>query len=389
VPFEATQRLGNIPPYPFATLGKQISQLNVAGHDVIRLDMGSPDLPPPPQVIEALAESSRSPANHGYPGFAGTPELRQAFADYYNRRFGVELDVNTQVLVLIGSKEGVANLALAWLDPGDIALVPDPAYPVYEMGAILAGASSHPVPLVPERGFMPDIDSIPRDVLKEARLLWINYPNNPTGAVASLEDLEQIVTFCREHGLLLCSDNPYADVTFDGFRAPSVLQIEGAFDVAVEFNSLSKTYNMAGWRVGVCAGNPQAVEALGSVKSNIDSGVFRPIQDAATVALNEVGDEWINERNTVYQRRRDMVMEALASVGLEAEPPRAALYVWARVVDGDDEAYACDALEEAFVSVTAGRVYGKSGMGYVRISLVTNEERLRLALDRLIQWRSQ
>ncbi len=388
MPFDPTQRLASIPAYPFAVLGKRIAELNKAGRDVIRLDMGSPDLPPPPRVVEALAESTRNASNHGYAAFNGTPALRGAFAGYYRRRFGVDLDPATQVLPLIGSKEGIANLALAWLDPGDIALVPDPAYPVYEMGAILAGASSHAVRLVAERGFMPDLDSIPQRVLDKARLLWINYPNNPTGAVATLEGLERIVAFCRQHHLLLCSDNPYADVTFDDFQAPSVLQIDGAVDVAVEFNSLSKLYNMAGWRVGVCVGNTQVIDALGCVKSNIDSGIFRSIQDAATVALNEIDDDWIRERNAIYQRRRDLVLEALPHIGLGADPPRAALYVWARVLDGDDAAYAEAALEEAFVSVTPGRVYGRSGEGYIRISLVTNEERLGTALDRLIKWRS-
>lgn len=388
MPFDPTQRLASIPAYPFAVLGKRIAELNKAGRDVIRLDMGSPDLPPPPRVVEALAESARNASNHGYAAFNGTPALRGAFAGYYRRRFGVDLDPATQVLPLIGSKEGIANLALAWLDPGDVALVPDPAYPVYEMGAILAGASSHAVRLVAERGFMPDLDSIPQRVLDKARLLWINYPNNPTGAVATLEGLERIVAFCRRHHLLLCSDNPYADVTFDDFQAPSVLQIDGAVDVAVEFNSLSKLYNMAGWRIGVCVGNTQVIDALGCVKSNIDSGIFRSIQDAATVALSEVDDDWICERNAVYQRRRDLVLEALPHIGLEADPPRAALYVWARVLDGDDAAYAEAALEEAFVSITPGRVYGRSGKGYIRISLVTNEERLGTALDRLIKWRS-
>jgi LL-diaminopimelate aminotransferase len=388
VPFESTQRLSNIPAYPFAILGARIARLNAAGHDVIRLDMGSPDLPPPPRVVEALAESARDASHHGYSAFSGTPALRQAFADYYHRRFGVELDPATQVLPLIGSKEGIANLALAWLDPHNIALVPDPAYPVYEMGAILAGASSYAVPLRAERGFMPDLDSIPQSVLDRARLLWVNYPNNPTGAVATVEDFARVVAFCRQHRLLLCSDNPYADVTFDDFRAPSVLQVDGAIDVAVEFNSLSKLYNMAGWRIGVCVGNAQVIDALGCVKSNIDSGIFRSIQDAACVALNEIGDDWIRERNAVYQRRRDRVLAALPRVGLEADPPRAALYVWARVLDGDDAAYANGALDEAFVSVTPGRVYGPSGEGYIRISLVTNEERLAVALDRLIAWRS-
>lgn len=381
-----SERLTRVPPYAFAVLGKRVAQLNAEGHDVIRLDMGSPDLPPPPQVIEALAQSARDPACHGYAGYTGKPVLRQAFADYYQRRFGVSLDPATEVLPLIGSKEGLVNLSLAWLDPGDVVLVPDPGYPIYAMGALLAGAIPHTVQLTAEQRFLPDLDSVPQDVLNKARLLWINYPNNPTGAVATLGDLERIVAFCCKHDLLLCSDNPYADVTFDDFLPPSVLQVEGAREIAVEFNSLSKLYNMAGWRVGVCVGNAAVVDALVRVKSNIDSGIFHPIQDAACVALNEVPDQWIRARNEVYRRRRDQVLEALPHIGLEAEPPSAALYVWARVLDGDDEAYVQGALEAAFVSITPGRMYGDAGRGYVRFSLVTDEGRLGIALNRLIQW---
>ncbi|HEC23161.1 MAG TPA: aminotransferase class I/II-fold pyridoxal phosphate-dependent enzyme [Chloroflexi bacterium] len=382
-------RLENIPPYPFVARAERIRELKAGGHDVIRLDIGNPDLPPHPAVIEALYNSAQNPANHGYGGYAGKPALRRAFADYYARRFGVSLDPEREVLPLIGSKEGLINIGLALLNPGDVVLVPDPAYLTYSRGALLAEAEPYRVPLVPERNFMPDLESIPPEVLARARLLWINYPNNPTGAVASKDELAGIVDFCREHDILLCSDNPYADVTFDGVRAHSVLEVPGAKEIAVEFNSLSKTYNMAGWRVGVCVGNAEMVNALLRIKSNVDSGLFLAIQDAACVALNEVGKDWIAGRNAIYQRRRDILMEALPRLGLSATPPQAALYVWARVDGGDDVAYSEEALEEAHVSVTPGRIYGPAGRGYVRLSLVIGETRMREAIRRLSEWYTQ
>jgi LL-diaminopimelate aminotransferase len=288
---------------------------------------------------------------------------------------------------LIGSKEGIVNIALALVNPGEVVLVPNPGYIAYDRGAILAGGVPHPVRLKKEEHFLPSLDEIPEEILKKARLLWINYPNNPTGAVASLAELREIVEFCRDNGILLCSDNPYADVTFDGNRAPSVMQIPGAEEIAVEFNSLSKTYNMAGWRVGVCVGNAAMIDALLRVKSNIDSGLFRAVQDAACVALNETDDSWLDSRNMVYQKRRDVVLAGLAEAGLSAESPEAGLYIWAAVDDGDDVAYARDALEEAFVSVSAGSFYGSAGSGFIRLSLVVTEERVTEAMRRLAQWR--
>lgn len=381
------ERLQNCPPYPFAGIARRVRELQLQGHDIIQLDMGSPDMPPPPIVVEALHRSALQGSHHGYGGFAGTPDLRQAFASYYHRRFGVELDPDREVLPLIGSKEGIVNLQLALVNPGDVVLLPDPGYIAYERGTLLAGGQSYLVPLDPARAFQPVLDQIPERVLSKARLLWINYPNNPTGATASLDDLAEIVTFCRDHGILLCSDNPYADVTFDGRRAPSVLQVPAAKDIAVEFNSLSKTFNMAGWRVGVCVGNPEIVDALLCVKSNIDSGMFRAVQDAACVALTEVDDAWIAARNQVYQRRRDLVLESLAAAGLSAEAPRGGLYVWAAVQGGDEVAYTHGALEEAHVSLSAGSLYGPSGRGYVRISLVVDEDHIREAMARLGAWR--
>jgi len=384
----AADRLEHVPPYPFAAIGKRVRELRGLGHDVITLDIGSPDLPPRKEVIDALHNSAMDQSHHGYGGFTGIPELREAFAGYYARRFGVELDPDREVMPLIGSKEGIVNIALALVNPGDIVLVPNPGYIAYDRGAILAGGVPYAVRLKKEDHFLPALDEIPQDILKQARLLWINYPNNPTGAVASLAELRKIVDFCRNNEILLCSDNPYADVTFDGKKAPSIMQVPGADEIAVEFNSLSKTYNMAGWRVGVCVGNPAMIDALLRVKSNVDSGLFRSVQDAACVALNETEESWLNDRNMVYQGRRDVVMAGLAEAGLAAESPEAGLYVWAAVDDGDDVAYARDALEEAFVSVSAGSFYGSAGAGFVRLSLVVTEDRIGEAMKRLAEWRS-
>lgn len=383
---KSAQRLDRLPPYPFAVIGKKIASMRADGADVIGLHMGSPDMPPPDSVINHLESSARESSHHGYAGFTGTPGLRSAIADYYSERFGVSLDPSTEVLPLIGSKEGIAHIALSYLDAGDVALVPDPGYPTYAMGAAMAGGEPCLYALDADNGFLPDLDSIPADLLERARIMWINYPNNPTGAVATLDDYARLVNFAREHDLLLCSDNPYADVTFDGYRAPSLLEVDGAKDVSVEFNSLSKTYNMAGWRVGMCVGSAEAVKALLAVKSNVDSGLFRAVCDAAELAIRETPQVWIDERNMVYQKRRDMIMEALPSIGLGGDAPKAALYVWAKVDDGDDAAYAEGALDVANVSLAPGYIYGEHGRGFVRFSLVTPQERLQEALDRLRDW---
>lgn len=382
-------RMNSIPPYPFAIIAKRIAEIEAGGNSVIRLDMGSPDLPPPDSVIEALNKSAHSPSHHGYGGFVGIAALRQAFADYYAHRFEVELDRDREILPLIGSKEGIVNLSLALLNPSDIVLVPDLAYSAYAAGAYFAGAEPFEVHLDPANAYLPDLEAIPAEILKRAKLLWVNYPHNPTGSIARLSDYEKIVEFAEEHSILICSDNPYADIAFDGIRPPSVLEVNGAKNLAVEFNSLSKIYNMAGWRVGVCAGNAEAIDALLQVKSNIDSGLFRAIQDAACVALTTTSNSWIADRNAIYQRRRDVVVNALTEIGLIADPPLAGIYVWAEVKDGDDQKYATDALEQAFVSVTPGRVYGSAGVGYVRFSLVVDESVLTVAMDRLKVWRKR
>jgi LL-diaminopimelate aminotransferase len=376
-------RVVNLPPYPFARLGKRIAELKAQGMDIIRLDIGSPDLPPPQPIIDALCRSAHDPQHHGYAGYYGIPALRQAIADYYQRRFGVSLDPDSEVAPLIGSKEGIVNIALAYLDPGDVALVPDPGYAPYTMGTYLASARVETFPLLAERNYLPDLSAIPADVADRARLIWLNYPNNPTGATATLEFLAEAVAFAREHDLLICHDAPYCDLTYDGYVAPSILQVEGAREVAVEFNSLSKLYNMAGWRVGIAVGNRQALEALTRVKTNVDSGIFRAIQDAAVEALT--GDQdWLPGRNAIYQERRDIILAGLAAVGIRARRPEAGLYVWAPVPEGyTSDVFTTRLLEEKGVSITPGTVFGAHGEGYARISLGADLDHIHEAMDRL------
>jgi LL-diaminopimelate aminotransferase len=379
-------RLGSLPEYPFAAHARKIGGMVAEGHDVIRLDVGNPDLPPHDQVIQALVSAAHQGDTHGYGGYRGIPRLRKAFAAYYGRRFNVELDPDREVLPLIGSKDGITHIALALLDPGDIVLVPDPGYPAYARSARLAGAIPYYVKLDPARRFFPRLDELPEDILNRAKMLWINYPHNPTTATATSEQLAELVQFCLEHTILLCSDNPYADVVFDEFKPPSILEIEGARDIAVEFYSLSKTFNMAGWRVGACVGNARLIEALLQVKSNVDSGMFIPVQEAACVALEVVPRAWIEQRNAVYERRRDILLDVLPEIGLLPQKSPATMYVWAQVRDGDDLQYAEDALHAAHVSIAPGRFFGEGGRGYVRISLVVAEKRMQEAIDRLRGW---
>jgi LL-diaminopimelate aminotransferase len=375
-------RVKSLPPYPFAGLEQRLRELKARGQDIIRLDIGSPDLPPPDFVVEAMYRSSQDPAHHGYAGYSGTPEFRQAVATYYGRRFGVDLNPSKQVVALIGSKEGIANAALAFVDPGQAVLVPDPGYPTYTLGTLLAGGLPVMIPLREEDGYLLDFEAIPADVARSATILWLNYPNNPTGATATLEFFEQAVAFARRYDLLICHDNPYCDVTFDGYDAPSLLQVPGAMDVTLEFNSLSKTYNMAGWRVGMAVGNAVAVDALARTKTNIDSGIFRPIQDASVLALT--GDQtWLQERNAIYSERRDIILAALSDLSIQAAKPVASLYIWARTPAGlPCGQFAARLLEEASVSITPGTVFGAQGEGYVRISLGMDTDRIREAMRR-------
>jgi LL-diaminopimelate aminotransferase len=385
-----SNRLSNIPPYHFARWAKHINGVLQQGVDVIRLDIGNPDMPPPDEIVEALCGAARKYDRHGYPGYGGIPPLREAIAGYYERRFGVSLDVGSQVMPLLGSKEGITHLALACLDPGDVVLVPDPCYAPYTMGTMLAEAEVHTFPLLAENNFLPDLDAIPSDALDKAVLLWLNYPNNPTGAIADadssnpLEFLAQAVEFARRHDLLLCHDAPYADVTYDGYVAPSVMQVDGAADVAVEFNSLSKTYNMAGWRVGTAVGNAETLAALAQLKSNVDTGMFRPVQEAAVRALS-ISPAWIAERNEIYRERLDIIVEGLAGTSMSTSRPPATLYIWTRAPDGweSSEQFARALLEQTGVAVASGSYFGPAGEGYVRISATAPTEQVREAAVRL------
>lgn len=380
--------MAQLPPYFFHRLNTRITELKALGREVIRMDAGSPDLPPAPHIISALEQSARNPNNHGYQSYNGSPEYRAAWREFYAERFGVQLADHEATLV-IGAKEGVFNLSQAYLDPGDVSLVPDPGYAPYAGGARFAGAEVCFLPMIEENGYLPDLEAIPPDALRRAKLLWLNYPNNPTGAVASPAFFERVVAFATQHGILVAHDAPYTEITYDGYVAPSILQVPGAKEVAIEFHSVSKTYNMGGWRLGVAAGNAAAVRALSTLKSNIDSGVFRGVMDAAIAALT--GDQaWTYERNAHYRRRRDLAVTALRNAGLRVNVPQAAIYVWARLPDGvDDVAWVDGLLEQQFVSLTPGSIFGPHGRGYVRLSLCLADSRLQEAAERIARYDSR
>lgn len=379
-------RLDNLQPYFFAIIAQQLNQMRAKGLDVISLDIGSPDLPPPPHVVETLAKSASKPDTHGYTGYRGTSEFREAISRYYQRRFGVNIDPDTEVLPLLGSKEGIVNLSLAYLDRGDVALVPDIAYPSYSQGAKLAGGDIQWIHIAEKDGYLPRFDELRLDKSGNYRLLWINYPNNPTGAVANAEFYAKAIAFCKHNDIVLASDNPYVDVTYDGYIAGSILEIDGAKECSIEFMSFSKTYNMGGWRLGAAVGNHSILQRLLQVKSNVDSGHFKAIYDAGVAALDETSQDWIEQRNQVYQRRRDQILSVLHKIGLQASPPVGSLYIWARATDMDGSSYVQKALEGAHVAFAPGAAYGPAGEAYVRISLGISDNRLDEALNRLTHW---
>ena len=381
------RRIASFKPYFFATLNNKITGMKKNKVDVIRLDMGSPDLPPAEFIVKALEKSVNRPDAHGYTAMGGTATYRQAIAQYYFNRFQVELDPEKETLALIGSKEGLFNLSQVILNPGDISLVPDPGYPVYTSGAIIAGAEIYPLPLLKENAFLPDLTSIPAAVLKRARLMWLNYPNNPTGATASLEFFAQVIEFGRKNGFVIAHDAPYVDICFDGYVAPSLMQVPGAKEVGVEFNSLSKAYNMGGWRLGMVVGNPQIIDYIFTLKSQMDTSHFGPMLDAGIAALT--GDQsWLEERNDIYQYRRDIVLTGLRKAGFKADTPPAAIYVWARLPKGysDSMDFCTRLLDETGVSTTPGIVFGQYGEGYLRISLGISTDRIKEAVDRIVSW---
>jgi LL-diaminopimelate aminotransferase len=379
-------RLELLPPYLFAEISRTVGRLRAEGRDVISLGIGDPDLPTPGPIIDALCGAARDPVNHRYPESEGLPELRAAIAGWYSRRFGVELNPDAEVVPLIGSKEGIAHIPLAVIDPGDVVLVPDPGYPVYTSGAVFAGGEVFYLPLSRSRGFLPDLGAVPTDVARRARLLWLNYPNNPTGATADEDFFREVIEFARQFDITVCHDAAYSEVAFDGYRPPSFLQLEGAREVGVEFHSLSKTYNMTGWRVGMAVGNPDIIQALTRVKTNFDSGIPQAIQRAAIAAL-QGPDGWVEASNRVYRRRRDLAVEALRAAGFDVRPPQATFYLWVPTPDGQPSIdFALRLLEATAVVVTPGVGFGPGGEGYFRISLTTPDDRLEEALLRLVAW---
>jgi LL-diaminopimelate aminotransferase len=380
-----SERLARIPPYLFAELERKVAAKRAAGVDVISLGIGDPDTPTYPEIVEAAQAAVADPSTHQYPSNRGLPEFRAAMAAFYSRRFGVTLDPDTQVMPAIGAKECIFNLNLAFLDPGDVALAADPGYPVYTGGPILAGAEAAIMPLVPARGFAPDLSAIDADTARRAKLLFVNYPNNPTGAVAPDGLFEELVAFGREHDVLIVHDAAYTETTYGGYRAPSFLATPGAAEVGVEVFSLSKGYNMTGWRCAAILGNEQAIESYWRLKTNIDSGLFEAVQLAGVAALQPGVDAEVARMNAVYERRRDLVCEALQRIGVQVTPPQATIYVWAPVPAGFDTAAAyCEhVLDGAGVVISPGGAYGPSGEGWFRISLTTPDDRLVEAVQRL------
>ena len=380
-------RISQVPPYLFVQISRKIAAKKAQGIEVISFGIGDPDIPTPGYVLDELREAAGDPPNHRYPESEGLPEFREAVAEWYQRRFGVPLDAENEVLSLIGAKEGIGHVALCFLDPGDIALVPDPGYPVYSIGTLFAGGESYLMPLKEENGWLPDLDAIPEDVAHKARIMWLNYPNNPTGATAELDFFEKAVAFAKKYNIAVMHDACYSEVAYDGYKPPSFLQAEGAMDVGLEFHSLSKTYNMTGWRLGMAIGNEEMINSLMIVKSNLDSGVPQAVQRMGIAAMSRPLDS-VDGRNAVYQRRRDMVVGALRDIGLDVVPPRASLYIWARVPEGFTSGeFSEKLLDETDVLVMAGRGYGEYGEGYVRLSITISDDDLRKGLDRLSRWR--
>jgi len=381
-----SKRMDQLAPYLFVEINKKIAEKRARGEEVISFGIGDPDIPTPANVIDKLCEAARDPANHRYPETEGLPVLRQAIAGWYQRRFGVTLDPNTEVLPLIGSKEGIAHIAFCFLDVGDVALVPDPAYPVYAISTKLAGGEPYYMPLTEQNQFLPNLEAVPRDTLKRAKVLWLNYPNNPTGAVAELDFFNHVVEFARKNNLAICHDGPYTEVAFDGYKPVSFLQANGAREAGIEFHSLSKSYNMTGWRIGMAVGNATMIDALKRVKSNLDSGIPQAIQYAAIEAFNGP-QEAITQHNNTYQRRRDLVVDVLNDIGCTVQPPKASLYVWARVPPGyTSMEFSANLLDQVGVLVIPGTGYGPSGEGYVRLSLTLPDAALVKALSRLSAW---
>ncbi len=374
------KRLDNLPPYLFAQIDAMKAQKRAEGVDLIDLGVGDPDLPTPTHIVDALCAAARDPVNHHYPDYLGMLEYRQAVAAWYDKRFGVKLDPKKEILALIGSKEGIAHIPEAFVNPGDYVLVSDPGYPVYKTSTLFAEGKSYPMPLLEKNDFLPDYSTIPKDVLDGAKLMFIGYPNNPTGAVAPMDYFEETVEFARDNDIIVVHDNAYSEISFDGYKAPSFLQAKGAMDVGLETHSLSKTYNMTGWRIGMCAGNANLIEAFGRVKTNIDSGVFDAIQRAAIVALTGPQDS-VAQACAIYQERRDALVAGLRSLGFTVTVPKASFYLWLKVPDSVE--FVAKMLNEAGIVVTPGTGFGVSGEGYVRFAITRPVERINEAISRM------
>lgn len=375
--------ISTLPPYLFAEIDERKRETEKKGVDIIDLGIGDPDLPTPPHIIEAVCNAAKDPSNHQYPSYEGMLSFREAVARWYNQRKHIKLDAEDEVLTLIGSKEGIAHSVFAFLNPGDIALVPDPAYPVYNNAAIIANSIPYSVPLTEEHGFMPDLDSIDKEIAKKAKIMFLNYPNNPTAATAEKTFFKEVVDFARKNEILILHDNPYSELTFDGYEAPSFLAVDGARDVGVEFGSLSKTYNMTGWRIGFVVGHSEILKGLKLVKTNVDSGAFQAVQMAGITALTGPQD-CVKQNVEIYKRRRNLLADGLISSGIELEKPKATFYIWAKVPSKFSSIqFSMFLLERTGVVVTPGIGFGETGEGFVRFSLCVTEERIAEACERI------
>lgn len=380
---KVSERLEKIPPYLFAEIDKKIAQARAKGIDIISLGIGDPDTPTLQPVVDEMHKAIDNPKNHDYPPYNGTEKFRKSACEWMKKRFGVSLDKDTEMLANIGSKEAIAHIFFAYVDKGDYTLIPDPGYPVYHNATVFAGGIPYHMPLLEENGYLPDFDKIPADIAQKSKLMFLNYPNNPTSAVADLDFYKKAVDFCKKYDILLCSDMAYSEMTFDGYKAPSVLQVEGGKDVAIEFYSHSKSYNMTGWRVGFVCGNKDAVKALGTIKNNIDSGTFKAIQDAASVAF-DIDTKYIDDLNKMYQTRRDAAQEGFKELGWELKPSKATFYLWLPVTKGmTSEEFVTKMLEEAHVVVPSGRGYGEYGEGYFRVALTKDVDTIKECINRM------
>jgi LL-diaminopimelate aminotransferase len=381
--FAKSDRLSQLPPYLFVELDRKKAEAISKGVDVIDLGIGDPDLPTPDFVIEKMIESIKNSENHRYPSSMGSKKFRNAAASWCKKRFGLEFDLETQVACLIGSKEGIAHFPIAFLNPGDVVLVPTPGYPVYHIGTLFCNAQTYFLPLLAKNNFLPDLDSIPEDILKKAKILWLNYPNNPTAAIAPDEFYKKAIEFAHKNNIIICHDAAYSEMTYDGYVAKSFFEFDGAMDVGIEFHSHSKTYNMTGWRIGFAVGNNELIAGLKHAKSNVDSGQFNAVQEAGIAAMESDGT-FVNEMKAVYTRRRDVFVNSLRDIGLNAPFPKATFYVWCPVPENFTSAsFSSFALEKAGIVCTPGNGFGDPGEGYVRFALTVSEARLKEAVERL------